>query len=155
QGYVPGPRLFIAGRSIGQTSGHTDARRRTDTEPTCHCANAMIFGREIADGVDAVRRAVREQLRQGADHIKLTVSGGVASPNDPLDSVQFTIAEIRAAVEEAAAFKKYVCAHAYSAEAVRRAVECGVRTIEHGNLIDAGAAKAMAEHGAFLVPTLV
>ena len=155
QGYLPGPRLFIAGRPIGQTSGHSDSRRRTDVGATCHTCNALAFTMGIADGVDEVRRAVREQLRQGADHIKLMVSGGVASPHDPLESLQYTADEIRAAVEEAGVFGKYVCAHAYAAEAVARAVECGVRVIEHGNLIDAATAKLMADRGTFLVPTLV
>jgi imidazolonepropionase-like amidohydrolase len=155
QGHLVGPRLFIAGRAIGQTSGHSDQRRRTDPGSACGCCNAMVFTMAIADGEVEVRRAVREQLRQGADHIKIMVSGGVASPYDPLDSLQYSLAEIRAAVEEAASFKRYVCAHAYPAEAVARAVECGVRVIEHGNLIDAPTAKLMADRGAFLVPTLV
>jgi imidazolonepropionase-like amidohydrolase len=122
---------------------------------TLFTENAMVFTMAIADGVTEVRRAVREQLRQGADHIKIMVSGGVASPYDPLDSLQYSPDEIRAAVEEATAFKRYVCAHAYPANAIARAVECGVRVIEHGNLIDAPTAKLMAEKGAFLVPTLV
>lgn len=155
QGLLPGPRLFVAGRAIGQTSGHSDPRRRTDTGPICPTCNAMVFTLALADGPTEVRKAVREQLRQGADHVKIMVSGGVASPYDPLDSVQYTLDEIRAAVEEAAAFKRYVCAHAYPAEAIARAVECGVRVIEHGNLIDAPTAKLMADRGAFLVPTLV
>jgi imidazolonepropionase-like amidohydrolase len=155
QGHLPGPRLFVAGRAIGQTSGHSDARRRTDVAPTCHTCHAMAFSLAIADGVDDVRRAVREQLRQGADHVKIMASGGVASPYDPLESLQYTRDEMRAAVEEAATFGKYVCAHAYPASAVARAVECGVRVIEHGNLIDAPTAALMARAGAFLVPTLV
>ena len=155
QGYLPGPRLFVAGRPIGQTGGHSDSRRRTDTASTCHCCNAMAFTLGIADGVDEVRHATREQLRQGVDHIKIMVSGGVASPYDPLESLQYTTDEIRAAVEEAAVFKRYVCAHAYAAEAIARAVQAGVRVIEHGNLIDAATAKLMAARGAFLVPTLV
>ena len=155
RGYLPGPRLFIAGRAIGQTSGHSDPRRRTDLGGGCPTENAMVFTMAIADGVTEVRRAVREQLRQGADHIKIMVSGGVASPYDPLDSLQYSTDEIRAAVEEATAFKRYVCAHSYPANAIARAVECGVRVIEHGNLIDAPTAKLMAKKGAFLVPTLV
>jgi imidazolonepropionase-like amidohydrolase len=155
KGYLVGPRLFIAGRAIGQTSGHSDSRRRTDLGGTCPTCNAMVFTHAIADGVTEVRRAVREQLRQGADHIKIMVSGGVASPHDPLDSLQYSTDEIRAAVEEAAAFKRYVCAHSYPADAIARAVECGVRVIEHGNLIDAPTAKLMAKKRAFLVPTLV
>jgi imidazolonepropionase-like amidohydrolase len=109
----------------------------------------------IVDGVPEMLRAVRDELRKGADHIKLMVSGGVASPNDPLDSLQFTEDEIRAAVGEAQAWKRYVCAHAYGADAIARAVRCGVRSIEHGNLIDDGTARLMREKGAFIVPTLV
>jgi len=154
-GHLAGPRLFIAGRAIGQTGGHSDPRRRTDAGPVCPSCNAMVFTLAIADGVAEVRKTVREQLRQGADHIKIMVSGGVASPYDPLDSLQYTVDEIKAAVEEAAAFKRYVCAHAYPADAIARAVQCGVRVIEHGNLIDAKTAALMATHGAFLVPTLV
>ncbi len=154
-GLLPGPRLFVAGPAIGQTGGHSDSRRRTDRGGTAPCANALAFTHAIADGVAGVRRAVRERLRQGADHVKIMASGGVASPHDPLDSLQYTPAEIRAAVEEAAAFGRYVCAHAYAAQAVARAVECGVRSIEHGNLIDAPTAELMADRGAFLVPTLV
>jgi imidazolonepropionase-like amidohydrolase len=83
------------------------------------------------------------------------VSGGVASPHDPLDSLQFRPDEIEAACQEASNWGKYVCAHAYSAEAIRRSVGCGVRTVEHGNMLDEPAARLMAEKGAFLVPTLV
>src|SRR5262245_15838906 len=155
RGYLPGPRLFIAGRAIGQTSGHSDPRRRTDLGGACPTENAMVFTMAIADGLTEMRRTVREQLRQGADHVKIMVSGGVASPYDPLDSLQYSEDEIRAAVEEAAAFKRYVCAHSYPANATARAVECGVRTIEHGNLIDDAAAKLMAEKGMFLVANLV
>ena len=121
-GLIPGPRLFIAGRAIGPTSGHSDARRRTDQGLGCKCCNAMTFCMEIADGADNVRKAAREQIRQGADQIKIMVSGGVASPYDPLDSKQYSIAEISAAVEEAEAFGKYTQAHAYTPEAIQRAV---------------------------------
>ncbi len=156
QGLLPGPRMFIAGRAIGPTGGHSDARRRTDTGVgACKCCNAMTFCLEIADGADAVRAAVREQLRQGADQIKIMVSGGVASPYDPLDSRQFSLAEIAAAVEEGAAFGRYTQAHAYTPEAITRAVSQGVRTVEHGNLIDEPAAKLMKEKGAYLVANLV
>jgi len=109
----------------------------------------------MADGVDEVRKVVREQMRQGCDHVKIMVSGGVASPYDPLDSLQYSIPEIQAAVEEAEAFGRYVLAHAYSAEAIDRAVSNGVRTIEHGNLIDQQRADLMAEKGAYLVANLV
>jgi len=156
QGHLPGPRMFIAGRAIGPTGGHSDARRRTDTGlGACKCCNAMSFCLEVVDGADAVRAAVREQLRQGADQIKIMVSGGVASPYDPLDSRQFTLAEIAAAVEEADAFGRYTQAHAYTPEAITRAVSQGVRTVEHGNLIDEPSAKLMKKRGAYLVANLV
>jgi len=154
-GLVPGPRLFISGRAIGPTGGHSDSRRRTDGDAGCGCCNAMAFTMALADGPDAVRRAAREQMRQGADQIKIMMSGGVASPYDPLDSLQFSPAEVAAAVEEAQAFGRYVCAHAYTPEAITRAMQGGVRTIEHGNLIDEPAARLMAERGAFLVANLV
>jgi imidazolonepropionase-like amidohydrolase len=102
-----------------------------------------------------VIKAARDELRKGADHIKIMVSGGVASQLDPLESLQYRVDEIEAAVDEATRWGTYVCAHAYSAKAVTRAVQAGVRTIEHGNLIDAPTAALMAEHNAFLVPTLV
>ena len=94
-------------------------------------------------------------MRQGADQVKIMMSGGVASPYDPLDSLQFSPAEVAAAVEEAHAFGRYVCAHAYTPEAITRAAHGGVRTIEHGNLIDEPTAKLMAEKGMFMVANLV
>jgi imidazolonepropionase-like amidohydrolase len=155
-GLLPGPRLFIAGRALGPTGGHSDARRRTDTGfGGCRCCNGMAFCMEVADGVDGLRSAVREQLRQGVDQIKIMVSGGVASPYDPLDSKQFSLDEIAAAVEEAHAFGRYVQAHAYTPEAITRAVSSGVRTIEHGNLIDDRTARLMKKNGAYLVANLV
>jgi imidazolonepropionase-like amidohydrolase len=154
-GLIPGPRLFVSCRSIGPTGGHNDRNRRTDSGPPCLCCNAMVFLRCIADGPVEVRKAAREQMRQGADQVKLMVSGGVASPYDPLESLQFTEEEIRAAVEEAHAFGRYVMAHAYTPEAITRAVDCGVRTIEHGNLVDAPTARLMAGKGVYMIPNLV
>jgi imidazolonepropionase-like amidohydrolase len=154
-GLIPGPRLFIAGRAIGPTGGHSDSRRRTDYGASCKCCNAMAYCMEIADGADAVRKAAREQIRQGADQVKIMVSGGVASPYDPLDSRQYSLDENSAAVEEADAFGKYTQAHAYTPVAIQRAVGQGVRTIEHGNLIDTASAKLMAKKGAYLVANLV
>lgn len=155
KGYLPGPRLFISGRAIGPTGGHSDMRRRTDAHSTCRCCDGLKFTMAIADGVENVRAVVREELRQGADAIKIMVSGGVASPYDPLDSRQFSIPEIAAAVEEATAFKRYVLAHAYTSEAITRAVSQGVRTIEHGNLIDPPTAKLLADSKGYLVANLV
>ncbi|MGE8940450.1 amidohydrolase family protein [Leptospira interrogans] len=155
QGFLAGPRLFIAGKAIGPTGGHSDGRRRTDPGTRCHCCNALVFTMGIADGITGVRRAVREEMRQGCDQIKIMMSGGVASPYDPLDSLQFSPAEVAAAVEEAHAFGRYVCAHAYTPEAITRAANAGVRTIEHGNLIDEPSAKLMADKGMFLIANLV
>jgi imidazolonepropionase-like amidohydrolase len=155
QGLVPGPRLFIAGRAIGPTGGHSDGRRRTDNGGGCYCCNALNFTMEISDGSDQVRKAAREQMRQGCDHVKIMMSGGVASPYDPLDSLQFSPGEVAAAVEEAGAFGRYVCAHAYTPEAITRAAKGGVRTIEHGNLIDDASAALMAKSGMFLIANLV
>jgi imidazolonepropionase-like amidohydrolase len=155
QGFLVGPRLFIAGMSIGPTGGHADGRRRTDDGDGCSCCNGLKFKSAVADGTDEVRKAAREQMRQGADHVKIMMSGGVASPYDPLDSLQFSESEVAAVVEEAHAFGRYVCAHAYSAEAITRAARLGVRTIEHGNLIDDAAAALMASKGMFLVANLV
>jgi imidazolonepropionase-like amidohydrolase len=155
QGLIAGPRMFIAGQAIGPTGGHSDARRRTDYGMSCRCCNVLRFCMGLADGADGVRAAVREQLRQGADQVKIMVSGGVASPYDPLDSRQFSLAEIAAAVEEAEAFGKYVQAHAYTPEAIQRAVGQGVRTIEHGNLIDDKSARLMKSKGAYMVANLV
>jgi imidazolonepropionase-like amidohydrolase len=154
-GLIAGPRLFISGRAIGPTGGHSDSRRRTDGGASCGCCNAMVYCMAIADGPDAVRKAVREQMRQGADQVKIMCSGGVASPYDPLDSLQFSPAEIAAATDEAAAFGRYVLAHAYTPEAITRAVENGVRTIEHGNLIDAKSAKLLASKGGYMIANLV
>lgn len=156
KGFLPGPRLFISGRAIGPTGGHSDMRRRTDHHHGgCRCCDGLRFTMAIADGADNVRATVREELRQGADAIKIMVSGGVASPYDPLDSRQFSLAEIAAAVEEATAFKRYVLAHAYTPEAINRAVSQGVRTIEHGNLIDAPTAQLLAKSKGYLVANLV
>jgi imidazolonepropionase-like amidohydrolase len=102
-----------------------------------------------------VRKAVREEMRQGSDQVKIMMSGGVASPYDPLESLQFSLEEVAAAVEEAHAFGRYVCAHAYTVEAITRAAHAGVRTIEHGNLIDEPTAELMASKGMFLIANLV
>jgi imidazolonepropionase-like amidohydrolase len=115
----------------------------------------MAYTMNISDGISSVRRSAREQMRLGADHIKIMMSGGVASPYDPLDSMQFSVEEVKAAVEEAKAFGRYVCAHAYTPEAITRAAQCGVRAIEHGNLIDEASARLMAENGMFLTANLI
>ena len=153
-GLMPGPRLFISGQALSQTGGHGDFRRRTQGIEPCACGNALTNLTRIADGVTEVRRAARDELRKGANQIKVMVSGGVLSPNDPIDNKQYSAEELSAIVEEAAAWHTYVLAHAYTPEAIVHAIECGVRSIEHGNLIDDAAAAAMAASDAALVPTL-
>ena len=154
-GLLAGPRLFISGQPISVTGGHGDFRRRTDAESSPPTSNALRYVSRIADGPDAVRAAAREQLRQGADQVKIMCSGGVASPYDPLESLQLTPEEIGAATSEAQSFGRYVLAHAYTPEAMRRAIENGVRTIEHGNFIDDATATLIATKKRFLVANLV
>lgn len=157
-GSVVGPRLFISGHALSQTGGHGDPRPRSDyLRPMSYCGccfRAGDIGR-VVDGVDDVRKAVRQELQMGADQIKIMGSGGVASPTDPIGAFGYSEDEIRAIVAEAAGRQTYVMAHCYTAEAIERAVRMGVRTIEHGNLIDDRVAGIMAELGAYAVPTLV
>jgi imidazolonepropionase-like amidohydrolase len=110
---------------------------------------------EVVDGVEAVRLAARHTLRAGAHQIKIFVSGGISSPSDPIWMTQYSEDEIKAAVAEAKSRRTYVMAHAYAGDAILRAVRSGVRTIEHGNLLDKEAANEMARAGAYLIPTLV
>ena len=156
-GLAVGPRLFVSGPALSPTGGHGDFRPRSDRlQPVnaCGCGHRPGSTR-VVDGVDAVRLAVRETLQMGADQIKIMSSGGVASPTDPVGALGYSLEETRAIVDEAAARHTYVLAHAYTPKAIRRAVECGVRTIEHGNLIDAPTAALMAERGTYAVPTLI
>ena len=144
------PRYLFCGAALSQTGGHGDPR-----PPELGCCLGEGHMAEVVDGVDALRRAARERLRGGAHAIKIMASGGVISPSDPLRVPQYSPEEIRVVAEEAARRGSYVAAHSYSADAIAVAVANGVRSIEHGNLLDAPAAALMAERGAFLVPTLV
>jgi len=155
QGLIRGPRLFYSGRVLSQTGGHGDFRPRSDETGLCACHIHTSGFAHVADGVAAVRKAAREELRRGASQVKIMASGGVASPTDPIWNLQYSGEEMRAIVEEARGWRRYAMAHAYTPEAIRRAVEAGVRTIEHGNLIDRPTAELMREREAFLVPTLV
>lgn len=148
-----GPRVVFGGKALSPTGGHADLRGRGRQVLDNHTCCPGIG--HVCDGVDAVRQAAREQLRTGADHVKIMLSGGVASPTDRVDSLQFSADEVRAVVEEAASANRYVTGHAYTARAVNRGLELGVRCIEHGNLIDDESVRLFREHQAFLVPTLV
>ncbi|MEV3935343.1 amidohydrolase family protein [Glycomyces sp. NPDC049804] len=153
EGLIDGPRLYFGGKALSQTGGHVDMRPRGRSVRDDHqcCPDLGL----VCDGVDEVRRAAREQLRTGAFHIKIMLSGGVASPTDRIDSTQFSIDEIRAIVDEAEAANRYVAGHAYTARAINRGLTAGVRSIEHGNLLDESSVDLFLEHDAFLVPTLV
>jgi imidazolonepropionase-like amidohydrolase len=149
EGRFASPRYFYTGAALSQTGGHGDPTAPDDT--LCFHSGP---GLEIVDGVDAIRVAVRSRLHGGAHAIKIMASGGVISPSDPLKIPQYSLDEIRVVSEEARRRGAYVAAHAYSPEAIEHALRGGVRSIEHGNLLTATTAAAMAEAGAYLVPTL-
>jgi imidazolonepropionase-like amidohydrolase len=155
RGLVAGPRLFPSGQALSQTGGHGDARPRTRSVTSCACCEYGAGLARIADGVAECRRAARDELRKGATQIKIMASGGVASPYDPIWNLQYSNDEMRAIVEEATSWHTYVLAHAYTPEAISRAVGNGVRSIEHANLIDRATAEQVAAAGGFVVPTLV
>jgi imidazolonepropionase-like amidohydrolase len=150
---IPGPRLLFSGKALSQSGGHGDMRGAAENAWDPHY-NVPSLGR-ICDGVDAVRLAARDELRRGATQIKLMVGGGISSYTDPITNVQFSKAELCAAVEEAANANRYTMVHAYTTASITHAVECGVRSIEHGNFLDDRTAALMKSRGAFLVPTLV
>ncbi|HTT00275.1 MAG TPA: amidohydrolase family protein [Streptosporangiaceae bacterium] len=153
EGYFTGPRMRFGGKQLSQTGGAGDWRapsRRVYDDNYYSPAIGVI-----CDGVPEVRRAVREEVRRGAHHIKVYLSGAVDSPSDRVDSTQFSVEELNAIVEEATAANIYVTGHAYTSRAINRGLECGVRCIEHGNLMDASSIPLFQQHGAFYVPTIV
>ncbi|MBB5221927.1 imidazolonepropionase-like amidohydrolase [Amaricoccus macauensis] len=152
EGTIEAPRLVICGKALSQTVGHGDYRQRSDNRPP-HDGSLGSLG-ILVDGVDNVRRATREQIKNGAQFIKIMANGGVASPNDPIDVLQYSRDEIVAIVEEATNYGTYVAAHTYSDASIRRAVECGVKSLEHCNLISAETARFAAERGCIACPTL-
>ncbi|MEO8558991.1 MAG: amidohydrolase family protein [Rhodospirillales bacterium] len=153
-GLLQGPRLFHSGKVISPTGGHGDSRS-PEAIDCAFCGPAGLPFAHIADGVDQVRKAAREELRKGATQIKIMASGGVASPSDPIWNLQYSEEEIAAAVWEARSWRTYVMAHAYTPEAIARALKLGVRSIEHANLIDEPTAKLAKQLDAWIVPTLV
>ncbi len=148
-GLVPGPRIWPAGSFISQTGGHGDFRLPNElpAPPGSFSFSEQVGAAAIADDADAVRLRAREQLALGASQIKLMAGGGVASSFDPLDVTQYTVPELRAAVEAAENWGTYVTVHAYTPRAVRQAIEAGVKCIDHGQLLDDATAKLMAEKG--------
>ena len=153
EGLIEGPRLIISGKALSQTGGHGDSRARSDDRmPFPDRVGALC---RLADGVDGVRRAAREEIKSGARFVKIMANGGVASPNDPIHALGYSRDEISAAVEEAKNAGLYVAAHLYTDEAIARAVDCGVHSLEHCNLIRPETARRAAAAGAVAVPTLV
>ncbi len=148
-GLATGPRIWPSGAMLSQTSGHGDFRLpgEVPAEPGALAYADRLGVTAIADGVPLVQQRVREQLRAGASQIKLMAGGGVSSQFDPLDVTQYSPDELRAAVEAAADWGTYVAVHAYTPRAIRRAVEAGVKSIDHGQLVDDATAKLMAERG--------
>lgn len=154
EGLFDGPRLVVCGKALGQTGGHSDFRSRSDDRPGVFAERVGSLGR-LCDGVDEVRKAAREEIKAGARFIKIMANGGVASPNDPIHALGFSVEEIKAIVEEAENAGTYVSAHLYTDKAIRRAVECGVHSLEHCNLIQSETAELAVKAGAIAVPTLV
>ena len=152
-GEVSGPRIWPSGALISQTSGHGDFRLPKDKSRrfggTVTPGELMGIG-FIADGRDEVLTATRENLRAGASQIKVMAGGGAASAYDPLDVTQYTLDELKAAVEAADDWGTYVTVHAYTPKAVRRAVEAGVKCVEHGQLLDEATMKLLAKRGTWL-----
>ena len=147
EGAIAGPRIYPSGAFITQTAGHGDFRMRHEVPRTCGTlSHGEVTGAStIADGVDQVLRAAREQLLLGASQLKVMAGGGIASPYDPIDVTQYTEAELRAAVEAAQDWGTYVMVHAYTPRAISRSIRAGVRCIEHGHLADDPTAQLMAE----------
>jgi imidazolonepropionase-like amidohydrolase len=155
-GVVPGPRIYPSGAMISQSSGHAD--HLFPTEPTIFMSDGrpdrLVRSGDmlVVDGVPEVLKGVREQLRRGASQIKIAVGGGTGSIADPLEVVEFTPEEIRAVTQAAGDFKTYVIAHVYNNEGIRRAIDNGVKSIEHGNLIDRATLQYMMDKDVWLSP---
>jgi imidazolonepropionase-like amidohydrolase len=155
EGSIIGPRLVICGKALSQTGGHADFRGRFDDRPPTHYPSRLGAVGRVVDGVPDIRRAAREEIKSGARFIKIMANGGVASPTDPIQFLGFSREEMAAVVEEARMAQTYVAGHLYTDEAIRRFIECGGHSVEHGNLATADTARLIREQGAVVVPTLV
>ncbi len=147
KGSIPGPRIQAAGNYVSATGGAGDARQFSIYVD-------VPIVKNLADGVDEVRRVVRTNLKNGADFIKILATGAVMSKGIPPGSQQYTDAELAVAVEEAARWGKFVAAHAHGAEGIKAALRAGVRTIDHGSMLDEEGARLLKEKNAFFAPTL-
>jgi imidazolonepropionase-like amidohydrolase len=155
EGLLPGPRLFIAGKALSQTGGHGDNRAPyQDTNLKC-CGGHQLGLSRVCDGLPECLAAARDELRKGANFLKIMCGGGVASPSDPLSMLQFTAEEIQAITKTAANLNTYVTAHTYTSKAIRHAVDNGVMGVEHGNFVDLETARYCAVKGVIFTPTLI
>ncbi|MGI9329593.1 MAG: amidohydrolase family protein, partial [Gammaproteobacteria bacterium] len=152
EGIVDGPRIYPSAAFISQTSGHGDHRGLTEPHPNVGGPANQFVQRytQLADGPAEVRRATRESLRQGATQIKVMAGGGISSDYDPIDTTQYSLEELRAAVESAEDWNTYVAVHAYTDAAVNRSLDAGVKVIEHGHLVSKKTLKRIKSEGAFL-----
>ena len=155
EGCIDAPRLVICGQALSQTGGHSDQRGRYDPRSPAYYRDKIGAMGRIVDGVPEMRRACREEIKAGATFIKLMANGGVSSPTDPIDFMGFAIDEMEVAVEEAANACTYVAGHLYTDKAINRALDAGVYSIEHANLIKRETAKRIVKDGAVVVPTNV
>ena len=155
EGLFPAPRLVICGKALSQTGGHCDFRGRFDDRPTLRTGHSLGALGRVCDGVPEIRRAAREEIKGGAQFIKIMANGGCASPTDPIHFLGFAEEELRAVVEEARMAGTYVSAHLYTDESIARSIACGVYSLEHCNLIRPATATAAAQAGAVAVPTQV
>lgn len=153
-GLVRGPRLYPSGPILCQTGGHGDLTPPFAPHPHGVAVPGLVQTSFVCDGPDEVRVAARTALRRGATQVKVCVSGGVVSLTDRLEDTQFSVEELRAAVEEAEARETYVTAHAHNVRGIHNGLAAGVRCFEHGTFLDEETATALAEAGAWLVPTL-
>ncbi|MGB6104793.1 MAG: amidohydrolase family protein [Pusillimonas sp.] len=154
QGIFEGPRVFVSGRAISQTGGHGDPRSPADLTSPCGCTHLVAGMGRVADGDAEVRRAVRDEIRLGADQIKVMAGGGVGAIADPIDQLQYSTQELEAIVDEARRSHRYVMAHVYTDEGIRRCVDAGIRTIEHGHFLTEKTARAMVDRNAYLSTNL-
>jgi imidazolonepropionase-like amidohydrolase len=153
EGHFLAPRLVICGKALSQTGGHTDYRGPYDNRNVEWYRESLGAMGRICDGLPEVQRAAREELKNGAQFIKVMADGGVSSPSDPVGYLVFSVSELKAIVEIAHGFGTYVSGHLYDDAAVVRALDCGIDCIEHGNLISDDTITRIAREGAFVVPT--
>jgi imidazolonepropionase-like amidohydrolase len=153
EGSLLGPRLVICGKALSQTGGHTDYRGPFNNRNVDWYPNALGAMGRNCDGVPDVQRAVREEIKNGAQFVKVMADGGVSSPSDPVGYLVFSVDELKAMVEIAKGFGTYATGHLYTDEAIVRALDCGFECIEHGNLISDATIARVAKEGIAVVPT--